>query len=407
MSIFKEIPPTAGFPVYTKDIFSLFKINNPPGILEDDFKDYLGVPYAAVTYSGTAALYLILECIKEVSPKRSIIIPAFVCPLVPLAITRAGFKVKVCDTQRDNFGFDLEKLERICLDDEDILAIVAVHLAGIPIDIDSVKQISGKKQIFIIEDCAQSLGAEYKGKKVGTLGDFAFFSLCRGKGLTIYEGGLIVTSNKEFAPRIDATIKYLVKNNFISEGLKILELIGYWIFYRPRLFWFVFKLPQIFWSLQGNNLKSMGEYYTSGFSIHKVSAPRKSFGHSAFCRLEHEIEEQRKKVLYYQEALRQIKGIKPIKENPYSKATYPYLTIIYSDINKCRQASDSLSNLRLGVSMVYASAVPDYDYLKKTVGEAECPNARRLAKSTITLSTSTFMKKSDIDAVTAKIKILS
>ncbi len=407
MGIFKEIPPTAGFLVYPKEIFSLFKINNPPGLLEDDFKNYLGIPYAAVTYSGTAALYLILECMKEVSHKRSVIIPAFVCPLVPLAITRAGFKVKVCDTQRDNFNFDLEKLQRICLDDEDILAIIAVHLAGIPIDIDLIKQISASKKIFIIEDCAQSLGAEYKGKKVGTLGEFAFFSLCRGKGLTIYEGGLIVTSKKEFAARIDATINRLVKNNFISEGLKILELIGYWIFYRPRLFWFVFRLPQIFWNLQRNNLKAVGEYYTFGFSIHKVSALRKSVGHSAFGRLEHEIGEQRKKALYYQEVLSQIKGIRPVKESPDSKATYPFLTLIYSDINKCRQARDSLSNLGLGASMVYASVVTDYDYLKETVGETDCPNARRLAENTITLSTSTFIKKRDIDAVLAKIKSLS
>jgi dTDP-4-amino-4,6-dideoxygalactose transaminase len=184
MNLFREIPPTAGLPLSAKDILPIFYINKH-GLLEDDFSKYLGAAYAKITYSGTAAFYIILEALKNLSPKKTVIIPSFICPLVPLAIRRAGFKTLVCDIEKDSFNFRIDKLEEICLNNKDILSIVAVHLAGIPIDFAPIKKMARENKIFIIEDCAQSLGAMHQGKKTGSLGDFSFFSLCRGKGLTI------------------------------------------------------------------------------------------------------------------------------------------------------------------------------------------------------------------------------
>ncbi|TRZ95520.1 aminotransferase class I/II-fold pyridoxal phosphate-dependent enzyme [bacterium] len=406
MSIFREIPPTAGLPIYAKDFLSILKTTNRQGSLEEDFKNYLGVPYAAITYSGTAALYLILETIKTLSPKKNVIIPSFVCPLLPLAIKRAGLEVKVCDIQKNNFNFDLEQLREICSTNEDILAIVAVHLAGIPLDFDQVKRIASGKKIFIIEDCAQSLGAEYKGKKTGTQGEFSFFSLCRGKGLTIYEGGLITTTKKEFAFEIDRTIKRLIEDDYVSEGLKILELLGYWIFYRPELFWFVFRAPQIFWNWRGEKLKALAEYYTIDFPMHKVSGLRKNLGHYTFSRLEDAIGQQREKADYYQQRLQDLKGIKLIREPSGSRANYPYLALIFSDPQKCQSAKDLFRNTGLGVSIIYASSITEYNYLEGIVENQDCPNARYLAERTITLTTSIYAKQDNLDTVIEKLKNL-
>ena len=116
------------------------------------------------------------------SDKKTVIIPAFICPLVPLAIKKAGLKIKICDTKINSFDYDHGQLETLCRDDPDILAVVAAHLGGIPVDLGRISKIAQENNFFIIEDCAQSLGAEYKGRKIGTYGDFAFFSLCRGKG---------------------------------------------------------------------------------------------------------------------------------------------------------------------------------------------------------------------------------
>ena len=404
MSIFKEIPPTAGFPLYAKDFLSIFSKKNSSGSLEKDLKDYLRAPYAEITYSGTAAFYLILEALKGISSKKTVIIPSFVCPLVPLAIYRAGLRVAVCDINKDNFDFDLRELKLLCPQDNDILAIVAVHLGGIPLDFESIKQIADDKKIFIIEDCAQSLGAEYKGKKVGTLGDFSFFSLCRGKGLTIYEGGAIVAKKEADFKKIDSAINRIVKNDFLSESLKIFEVLGYWIVYRPQLFWWAFGLPQIFWKWRGEPLKALTEYFTADFPLHKVSNIRKSIGHVTFPRLDEEITKQRQKAHAYIENLKDLPEIKLITELPGTKATYPYLTLLFNDPAKRNKTLEAFKNSGLGVFQIYAAAITDYDYLKPIVGKKNSPNARNIAQNHITLTTSTFLKNKDLNSVVDIIK---
>ena len=405
MSVFKEIPPTAGLPLHCKDFLRLFSKKSYCRSLEGDFENYLGTPYARVTYSGTAALYLVLEALKEISPKKTVIIPSFVCPLVPLAIKRTGFKIEVCDINPDKFNFDRQQLEELCLK-KDVLAIVAVHLAGIPLDFSALKEISGRNKIFIIEDCAQSLGASYKGKKTGTLGDFSFFSLCRGKGLTIYEGGVIATQKEEYSKIIDQTIERLVKADYFSETLKTLELLGYLVFYRPQLFWFVYRLVQIFWEWQGQPLRGVSEYYTADFPIHKVSGIRKSIGHITFGRLEEEIDKQREKAISYIQGLKNTPGMKLVTEPSNTKANYPYLVLLFDDAQKCRQAREVFRNSGLGVSQIYAAAITDYDYLKDIIENIPSPNARSLAQRHITLSTSTFLKEKDLQSVVNKIKNL-
>ncbi|MDO8661817.1 MAG: DegT/DnrJ/EryC1/StrS aminotransferase family protein [Candidatus Omnitrophota bacterium] len=403
MSLFRQIPPTAGLPIYAKDWFLAFLNRGRSGSLEEDFKNYLGVTYASVTNSGTAAFYIILESLKSLSLKKNVIIPSFICPLIPLAIQRAGLKVLVCDINQDDFNFQINQLVEMCSNNNDILAIVAVHLAGIPLDFQAIQKITRENKIFIIEDCAQSLGAQYQGKKTGSFGDFAFYSLCRGKGLTIYEGG-VITSKAEFAPAIESVIKRVVKTAPLAELLKILELFGYWIFYRPLLFWFVFRLPQIFWQMQGKMEKAFIEYFEVTFPVHKVSGIRKKIGHVMFNRIEREIAKQRQIASTYITELKDLPGIKLITGLKHSKPNYPYLTLVFDDELKRRRAFNSLMNSGLGISQIYLSAITDYDYLRNTVGAQDCPNARLIAKHHITLTTSTFLTQKEALSVIEEIK---
>ncbi|MGD0336158.1 MAG: DegT/DnrJ/EryC1/StrS aminotransferase family protein [Candidatus Omnitrophota bacterium] len=405
MPAFHEIPPTAGFPLYLKDYLALFSRQARSSCLEEDFKDYLGTPFTRITYSGTAAFYFILETLKKLSPRKTVVIPSFICPLVPLAIKRAGLKIAVCDTRSDNFNFDINALEKNCTDNKDLLAIVATHLGGIPLEIETIKRVAEKNNIFIIEDCAQSLGARYKGKLTGTIGDFSFFSLCRGKGLTIYEGGVLTAKKELYCKEIDDIITQFSGVNIPSETLKILELFGYGIFYRPCLFWFAYRLPQIYWEARKEPLKALAEYFDTDFDTHRVSKLRKNIGHITFARLEEEIKKQRQKAAMYIEGL-QGSGIKVISEAPGDYATYPYLTLIFPEEELRRKAIKTFRDSGLGVSQIYAHAICDYDYLGELTGNAACPNARSLAKTHITLSTSTFMTNKDIDRVINTIRKL-
>ncbi|MFA4993370.1 MAG: DegT/DnrJ/EryC1/StrS family aminotransferase [Candidatus Omnitrophota bacterium] len=404
MSLIREIPPTAGWPVTTKSLVPpLFK-KLPKGLLEEDFKEYLNVSSALLTYSGTAAFYLILESIKKLSNKKTVVIPAFVCPLIPLAIKRAGLKLKICDINQDNFDFDINKLGKICVEDKDILAILTVHLAGLPLDIGAIKKIIDGNNIFIIEDCAQSLGAEYQNKKTGSIGEFSFFSLCRGKGLTIYEGGLAITNRPEYVRTLKDTANEIIRPDILSEYLKIAELFAYSIFYRPSLFWFAFRLPQIFWQNLNNPIKAMGEYFELDFPTHKVSSFREYIGHLNFPYLSKEVDKQRAKIDFYLNALKDLNWIKPVTERKQSTASYPYLAVIFDTPEKRNYALDIFRGSGLGVSQVYLRAITDYDYLKGIVPEADCAGARRIARQSITLSTNSFLNEPDLRKIVNNLK---
>jgi len=395
MPIFKEIPPTSGWKFCAKDLFS----RPATASLEEDFRNYLGVGDVFITYSGTAALYLIFESLKKTSSKRTVIIPSYVCPLVALAAQKADLRIKACDINKDNFDFNYNNLRDLCLADTDILAIVAVHLGGIALDFDKIKEIAKPREIFVIEDCAHALGAAYKGKKCGTLGDFSFFSLCRGKGLTIYEGGVLVVNREEYSSLVAYTVKEIVHKNYFSEAVKIIELVGYWIFYRPFLFWFVFKLPQVLWNLGKNTAKAFGEEYDTNFDVHSVSGLRKSLGHQSFYRLEKEISRQRERALFYIKALKEIKGINVMQENSTAYATYPFLTVLFDEARKRDDFFKKINGCGLGVSIVYLNAICDYTYLKDNLSCSECDNARDFSKRQLTLSTSSFLKDKDAEFI--------
>jgi len=406
LSLIREIPPTAGWPLKISSLGTALFQKHPHGLLEEEFKKYLHSPLALLTYSGTAAFYIILETIKKLSPKKTVVIPSFVCPLIPLAIRRAGLKIKLCDINPDNFDFDILKLKKICSEDKDILAIVAVHLAGLPLNLELLQGIAKENDIFVIEDCAQSLGAEYHGKKTGSFGDFAFFSLCRGKGLTIYEGGIAATRLDQYAAPLKATAQEIMRPAPLSESLKIAEVFAYSIFYRPALFWFAFRLPQIFWLMRHNPVRAMGEYFDTEFPVHPVSGFREYIGYLNFPALDKEIAGQKDKTDYYLNTLKNLPGVRPITQLPQSKASYPYLAIILKTPKKKEAALRYFNHAGLGISQIYLYAITDYAYLKRIVPEEDCENARTLALRTITLSTSSFLTRNEQDKILKKLETI-
>ncbi len=400
MNIFSYQPPTAGWPIYLRDIFSSF-ISSAQ--FEDDLKGYLQLPYVRVVTSGTAAFYLILESLKSSSARKKVIIPSYTCPLVPLAIERACLETQVCDIEDNSFDFDLTALEKICAEG-DVLAIVATHLAGLPVDLDKINALAKRYGIYLIEDCAQALGAKYKDKPVGSCGDFSFFSLCRGKGLTIYEGGVAVAKEQDMRNLFENQFEKIMKNSFLQEALKIAEIFGYWIFYRPQLFWFVFGMPQWFWKTVGKESRAYLEEYDLNFPLYRVSGFRKNIAHVAFRRLQEQLKKQREKASIYIEGLFSIKGISVIKEGDFALGSYPYLAVIFDDIIKRNKAMDVLSSRGLGASLIYTNAITDYAFLNKFVPQTNPLNGRRMAQRTLSLSTGIFMDKSRIKLILELLK---
>ena len=164
---------------------------------EENFSEYQQAQYCVGVGNGTDALEIAIEALNL--PQGSeIIVPANSFIASAEAVVRTGHKIIFCDTSPDDYTINLDDLK--CRITPNTSAIVAVHLYGHPCAMDPLLAIAKKYNLRIIEDCAQAHGAEYKGRRVGAIGDVGCFSFYPGKNLGAYgDGGAIVTNNKELA----------------------------------------------------------------------------------------------------------------------------------------------------------------------------------------------------------------
>ena len=164
---------------------------------EDSFSNYVGTDYCIGVGNGTDALEIAIEAL-DMPIGSEIIVPANSFIASSEAVTRSGHRVVFVDIDTESYVISIEDLKkRITLKTK---AIIAVHLYGHPCDMDELAKIAKEYNLYIIEDCAQAHGAEYKGKRVGGIGDIATFSFYPGKNLGAYgDGGAITTNNLELS----------------------------------------------------------------------------------------------------------------------------------------------------------------------------------------------------------------
>src|SRR5262249_26066243 len=185
----------------------------------------LGVESVGLTCSGTASLIVVLETLKRRSTRRTVVVPAYTCPLVPIAVARVGLKVKQCDLRPARFDFHPDALAGAC--GPDSLAIVPTHLGGMASDLAPVLEAAKQCGAVVVEDAAQALGASWRGRPVGTVGEVGIYSLSRGKGLTLYEGGFWVARDRDLRAAIEGTSKGFLSRRPAMEFWRFLQLVGY------------------------------------------------------------------------------------------------------------------------------------------------------------------------------------
>ncbi|MFH0790999.1 MAG: DegT/DnrJ/EryC1/StrS family aminotransferase [Candidatus Omnitrophota bacterium] len=166
---------------------------------EEAFACLLGVKEAVALSSGTDADTLALAALYDFGLERQdeVIVPALSFVATGNAVLHAGLKPVFVDVDRQTLNIDASKIERAIT--KKTRVIMPVHLMGKPADMDKIKQIADKHNLYVIEDAAEAHGAEYKGKKIGTIGDMAAFSLYVAHMISTIEGGIVVTDNPEFA----------------------------------------------------------------------------------------------------------------------------------------------------------------------------------------------------------------
>ena len=157
--------------------------------------DYVGAKYAVAISNGTSALHA--ACFAAgIQPGDEVITTPLTFAASSNCVLYCGGTPVFADVDLKTYNIDPEDIRRKITDKTK--AIIAVHLAGQPCDMDEIHKIAKEHDLLVIEDGAHALGSVYKGKKVGTLSDMTTFSFHPVKPITTGEGGMIVTDNEEF-----------------------------------------------------------------------------------------------------------------------------------------------------------------------------------------------------------------
>lgn len=165
---------------------------------EVEFARYMGTKYAVAVNSGTSAISLAIAA-AQIGTGDEVILPPYTFVASANGILQQNAIPIFADVNAETFNMDPSKLESKI--SEKTRAIMPVHMLGQPCDMAPILEIARKHSLVVVEDAAQAAGAEYKGKKTGTIGEVGCFSFYLNKNMTTGEGGMIVTNDENIAKR--------------------------------------------------------------------------------------------------------------------------------------------------------------------------------------------------------------
>ncbi|WP_203257339.1 DegT/DnrJ/EryC1/StrS family aminotransferase [Hyunsoonleella ulvae] len=191
---------------------------------EESFADFVGSKYCVMVNSGSSANLLAVAALfytktPKLKPGDEVIVPAVSWSTTYFPLHQYGLKLKFVDVDLDTLNFDLKALEAAIT--KDTKMIFAVNLLGNPNDFDVINSLINGKDILLLEDNCESMGAEFKGKQAGTFGKMGTFSTFFSHHMSTMEGGLVVTDDEELhhvliALRAHGWTRHLPKENKVS-----------------------------------------------------------------------------------------------------------------------------------------------------------------------------------------------
>ena len=382
MRIQRTIPPAAA-PLEFKDLAhglsGIFTGGRSIRKRKEELGKYFGVRHVFPVSSGKAALTIILNALKSLSPgKNEVLIPAYTCFSVPSAIVKAGLRVSLCDIDPATLDFDYKLLEESI--HEKTLCVIPTHLFGIPSDVDKVKGICRERGIFVVEDAAQAMGGADKGKMLGTGGDAGFFSFGRGKNITCGSGGIIVTNSDRIAEAIAEHYDDLESPTITEDLREFVKLILMKIFIHPALYWF----PSGISSLQLGQTR-----FYKDFPVKKMSGMKAGVLRDWKVRLEQANQARKKTGAFLREQLQ--------LDKKNRKGDIPCLRLPV--LMTCREVRDRVYSFSqaegLGLSPMYPSPINEIEELKGDLDGRAFPSAKQVSERLLTIPTHHLLSKKD------------
>jgi len=284
--MFRSLAPS-GVPIKLTDILAgvcaLLSGEQALARFNQQVCQYFGVRHAVTVSSGRAGLSLLFRALQKQHPGRSeVLIPAFTSFSVPSAVVNAGLLVSLYDV-------DPSSLSPVCASlagaiNDNTLCIVVCHLFGYPADLDAIVKLAQERQIPLIDDAAQAMGAFYKGKPVGTFGNAGLFSLSRGKNITSVDGGIVVTNDNSLAEAISAVA--LEPVGFKEYLLVIVKAVVLSFLLHPRCYWLPRSIPA---------LNIGASHFNPDFVLQRFTAFQAGISHQMLKRLD-QINVERRKI---------------------------------------------------------------------------------------------------------------
>lgn len=337
---------------------------------EKEFAKYIGVKHAIAVGSGRFGMKLILSNLN-ITDGDEIIIPAYTLKYLVNILQSIGLKPIVADIDLDTFNIDPDDIEKKISSKTKVIA--ATHIFGVPCKINEILDIVKKHNIFVLEDCAHSLGSVMNNKQTGFFGDASFFSFDVIKPVNTYGGGMVVTNNDSLAQKIRASNQYGdMYASFIAKRL-FASFLENLILPTPIAYLPLALLASEKWS------KKMHDLYRGS---QKLSAPEKFFtgvqsqiGSHKLSTLEERTNLRRQKALYVKNQLKEKIVFQKIEEN--HKVNYYFLTgRVETDIGKLRKKL-----LGKGIdSGIYSELT---DNCAKVLNDKSCPNVDLVYDSNI------------------------
>ena len=176
---------------------------------EDKFCEYTGAKYASAVSNGTVALHLALETLR-IGNGDEVIVPTFTYIASVSSIVYTGAEPVFADSLYNTWQVNPDDIRRKIT--SKTKAIMPVHLYGHACEMDEIMRIAKEHKLFVVEDCAEAFGTEYKGKSAGTFGDLSAFSFYGNKTITTGEGGMVITNDSGLHERVNHLKMHAVSN---------------------------------------------------------------------------------------------------------------------------------------------------------------------------------------------------
>ncbi len=339
---------------------------------EQKIAEYTGAKHAVALNSCTAALHLSLIA-AGVKPGDEVITTPYTFVASVEAIIHSGARPVFADIDPDTFNISPDEVERLIT--SRTRAIMPVHIAGLPCELQAIERIARENKLVIVHDAAHAFGAEYRGKKIGATPHLTCFSFYATKNITTGEGGMVTTSNGRWADRV----RMLSLHGMDRQAWKRYHKTGNW-YYEIRDLGFKYNLSDINAAL---GIAQLEHFETMQTRRAKVAQ-------------------------WYDAALRNVDEIEiPPRSEHMTHAWHIY--IVRFDGRKRSmnrdQLIDELSKAGVGTS-VHFIPIFRQPYYRKTYSlrAGDFPNADRLYKSVITLPLYPGITKSEVGEVVRRMK---